>query len=510
MMVLFWHDIFLVHFTHSKSPPGAPRDLDTYPSSLIPKDGVPPFSDFDWQLAPKAIRAYLLHLHEQLLILHAQLLDLHGQVSQIEVFKRRIEQLEAKLRSDSSNSNKPPSSDTPFKKKQKKKRGKAGAKKGHQGHRQVMLEPTEVLVIKPPQCSCGHSELTETKPFHTHQVIEFPEIRMEVTHFVLQQGRCPKCGTLQKANLPIEHQSGYGPRMTALIGEIAGTHANSRSTIQDFCASVLRIPISKGAIQKVIDRVSEAIKPHYEAIGHVAREAKVNYVDETSWFKNGALMWLWTMVNTQVAFFMIHPRRSKEAFAALIDDWTGILVSDGFKVYQKWVKLRQTCLAHLIRTAKGLAQRKDPEVAAFGRRALAELNRLCSMAHAPPNVGQWRAFYARLSHLISQNHDRKDEAGKFAKRLLREMDSLWVFLEEQGVEPTNNRAERALRFGVMWRKRSQGTESDKGNRWVERILSLRHSCQIRSLHTFPILVDAVDCYFKQQPPNLAWITQNPT
>jgi transposase len=207
---------------------------------------------------------------------------------------------------------------------------------------------------------------------------------------------------------------------------------------------------------------------------------------------------------------MIHPRRSKEAFAALLDDWTGILVSDGFKVYQKWVKLRQTCLAHLIRTAKGLAQRKDPEVAAFGRRALAELNRLCSMAHAPPNVGQWRAFYARLSHLISQNHDRKDEAGKFAKRLLREMDSLWVFLEEQGVEPTNNRAERALRFGVMWRKRSQGTESDKGNRWVERILSLRHSCQIRSLHTFPILVDAVDCYFKQQPPNLAWITQNPT
>jgi transposase len=183
------------------------------------------------------------------------------------------------------------------------------------------------------------------------------------------------------------------------------------------------------------------------------------------------------------------------------------LVSDGFKVYQKWVELRQTCLAHLIRTAKGLALRKDPEIAAFGRRALAELYRLCSMAHAPPTLGQWSAFYARLSHLISQNHDRKDEAGQFARRLLREMDSLWVFLEEQGVEPTNNRAERALRFGVLWRKRSQGTESDKGNRWVERILSLRQTCRLHDMPTFPILVEAVQSYFKQQNPDLHWITQ---
>ena len=94
------------------------------------------------------------------------------------------------------------------------------------------------------------------------------------------------------------------------------------------------------------------------------------------------------------------------------------------------------------------------------------------MAHAPPNVGQWRAFYARFSRLINTHHDRKDEAGKLARRLLREMDSLWVFLEVRGVEPTNNRAERALRFGVMWRKRSYGTDTQKGDRWVEWIAQL--------------------------------------
>ena len=185
-----------------------------------------------------------------------------------------------------------------------------------------------------------------------------------------------------------------------------------------------------------------------------------------------------------------HPRRSKEALTALIDDWQGILVSDGFTVYRQWVELRQTCLAHLIRTAKGLSQRKDPQIAHFGLRALAELRRLCSMAHDPPNLGQWQAFYARLCHLINKNHDRKDDAGKFARRLLREMDCLWVFLEVQGVEPTNNQAERALRFGVLWRKRSQGTNSDKGNRWVERILSLKQTCRIQSKPTFPILVEA--------------------
>jgi transposase len=286
---------------------------------------------------------------------------------------------------------------------------------------------------------------------------------------------------------------------------VAGTQGNSRSTVQEFCRSVLGIRISKGAVQNVIDRVSEAIRPHYEAIGDVARRAEVNYIDETSWVRNGALMWIWTMVSATVAFFMVHPRRSKEAFEALIQDWVGVLVSDGYGLYCQWVELRQTCLAHLIRTAKGLAQSKNPEVARFGRKAAAELGRLCHMAHAPPNRGQWAAFYARLSRLINENHDRRDDAGKLARRLLREMDSLWVFLYVRGVEPTNNRAERALRFGVLWRKRSFGTDSEKGDRWVERLLTLRQTCRLRGKPTFPVLVDALQSHFQRSTPNLEWI-----
>src|SRR5262249_39005322 len=112
---------------------------------------------------------------------------------------------------------------------------------------------------------------------------------------------------------------------------------------------------------------------------------------------------------------------------------------------------------------------------------------------------------ARLCRLIDQYHDREDGAGRFARRLLREMDSLWVFLSHYGVEPTNNRAERALRFGVQWRKRSLGTASAKGNRWVERILSLKETCRLRAVSTYHVLVDAVASFFQDHQPDLAWL-----
>jgi transposase len=211
--------------------------------------------------------------------------------------------------------------------------------------------------------------------------------------------------------------------------------------VQTFCASVLQVPISLGAIQKVLDRVAQAIEPHSLAMATQVRHAAVNYSEETPWFLAHRLQWLWVMVSDTAAFYMMHPHRSTEAFAALIDDWAGILVRDGYGVYRTWVQARQTCLAHLIRSARGLAARATPELAACGAWAMAELQRLCHMATAPPTGGEWRAWYARLCKLIDQYHDRSDEAGRFARRLLREIDSLWVFLAQHGVEPTNNRAE---------------------------------------------------------------------
>jgi transposase len=419
----------------------------------------------------------------------------------------RIAALEAQLSQNSRTSDRSPSSDPPYAKTKPVggRKGTPGARPGHPGHRQALLAPTEVIEVKPPACACGQTEFPDTTPYYTHQVIELPEIQMIVRHVVLHEARCPQCGRVTKAQAPPQAPSGYGPRLTALIGELSGSQRDSRGAVQEFCASVLGVRISRGAIQRAVDRVSEAITPHYAAIAEKARSATVNYIDETAWYQHGVLAWLWVMVNTTVALFMVQASRSKEAFATLVARWAGILVSDGYGVYQQWVHGRQTCLAHLIRRGRGLAERQDAELAWFGRRVLAELQRLVHWATAPPTAGEVQTWYARMVHLLNQYRGRQDEAGKLARTLEREMGSLWTFVVEEGVEPTNNRAERALRFAVLWRKLMQGTYNEKGDRWVERTLSLRETCRLRGIPTFPVLVEAVTCSFNGQHPDTSWI-----
>jgi transposase len=166
----------------------------------------------------------------------------------------------------------------------------------------------------------------------------------------------------------------------------------SRSAVPDLWTSVFGISLSKGAIQKMVDRVSEAIVPHDTTIGDVARTSLVNSMDETSWLLHGARQWLWGMANPEVAYCQIHSQRSKAAFAQLMGAGRGVLVSDGYLVYQSWQGLRQRGLAHLIRTAKGLTERIERGVARFGARVHAELQRLCHRGTERPTVGQWRAW----------------------------------------------------------------------------------------------------------------------
>jgi transposase len=308
-----------------------------------------------------------------------------------------------------------------------------------------------------------------------------------------------------KATLPREYQTGYGPRFNALVAELSGIQGISRQAVEAFVQDVLGVPISTGGIQKMVDRASAALAPVHAAIGAAVRGAPVNHVDETSWQQAGALRWLWTMTNAKAAFFMVHPHRSRKLFEALIEDWRGILVSDNHGIYRDWVNRRQLCLAHLIRKAAGLAERAHESLSRFWEQLKDALQRLCAFAHAPPEKRKWTRFYSRLLMLLWFFEDADDDAGKLAREVLGEIDSLWVFLDEAGVEPANKRAERGLRFAVLWRKRSNGTQSEKGNRWVERLLSFRQTCRILARATFPLLVDIIKSYFKEQTPNLGWL-----
>ncbi len=145
-----------------------------------------------------------------------------------------------------------------------------------------MLEPSKVEYIMPKDCDCGRLVLDphSIKAFYTHQQIELPEIKMDVTHFILHMDKCQCCGKTVKARIPNEFSSGYGCRLSAVIAELSGSHGASRQSVQNFCQSVLGFAISSGAIQRIIDRASQAILPIYNAIGQQARQAQVNGVDE--------------------------------------------------------------------------------------------------------------------------------------------------------------------------------------------------------------------------------------
>jgi len=550
-----------------------------------------PFPAGDWKETPDSVRLHLLTLLRENDLLAASVTALTTQVAQVEA---ALQTAQARLRQNSKNSSRPPSSDTPYRRKpattpadgvdpaaggaaalqthpaahaqppatadtqsnasqpaaqaatgqahaQKPSakaptvleptqlppppvakpaeapKKKPGAKPGHPGHRQKLLPPDVTVRIAPAPCACGTEAFSSLTVYDQRQQFELRENPVLTTRIELLKGCCDGCGKVGKATLPPLYKTGYGPRFTAFVAEIVGMMGDSRSAVQALLLSVFCVPVSLGTIQKLVDRTSQAILPYYQTIAALARSARIAHFDETPWYLSHRLQWLWVMTNPSVAFFMIHPHRSKKAFLALVDTWQGILVADGYAVYRKWTELRQSCLAHLIRRAEALAQHTDRDIARFGRHAKAELQRLVHMATVPPNTGQWRAFYARFVGLLFRTVERKDEAGTFARTLLAELDHLWLFLEIEGVVPTNNLAERMLRFAVLWRKRSLGTASEKGCRWVERILTLRQTARLRGQPTFPLLVDALRCFFHShrtslrelglQVPRVSWLSR---
>jgi len=212
------------------------------------------------------------------------------------------------------------------------------------------------------------------------------------------------------------------------------------------------------------------------------------------------------MTSVFASFFMIHRHLSRAAFEELIGVWQGILVSDGYALYRKWVHGRQTYLAHLIRRTIGVSENSDPDIAAIGACITEELRLLCRMAKAPPSIKEWNDFYERLMRIFHLNSDCDDVAGLLVRQVMREMDSLFTFLDAQGVEPTNNVGERSLRFLVMYRKRSFGTRQECGERFVERIMSLRQTCHLQAKRTFPVLVDAFSAWLNRSAPDVSLIS----
>ncbi len=429
-----------------------------------------------------------------------------------------IADLRARLGQNSRNSNKPPSSDGPGVKRERKEPTgrKPGGQPGHKGHRRELLPPEkvdEVVAVQPHGCSrCGGElEQREDGPAAwRHQVVELPEVKPRVTEYQLCYGHCARCEVWTQAQLPQGVPSGaFGPRLTAVVALLTGRLRLTKRLVQEFASSVLGVEVALGSISKLERSMSAALQAPVEEARAYVREALSVNADETGWREKLKKAWLWVAATTLVTVFAITRERSGKAARQLLgEDFVGFLGTDRWSAYS-WVdiNLRQLCWAHLRRDFQKWVDRGSA-AKPLGQALLRQTKKLFELYH------QWRegtlprpAFQARMSQveaavarLLREAQVCPDQkVAGMAEAILELEPALWAFVHMEQVEPTNNRAERALRPAVCMRKGSFGTHSPEGSRYIERMLTAVTTLKQQQRNVLDYLTDAMRAHLHGQP-----------
>lgn len=464
---------------------------------LLPvPDGIPPA---DWAATPASVRLLVIALMQQVAALTA-----------------RVQELEQRLNQTSQNSSKPPSSDPPSAPPRPPKvpRGRPrGAQPGHSGSTREHREPDTIVPLHPATCpSCQtalESTLPDVAPPRVTQVWELPVIRPHITDYVQHTVCCPTCAATVTAPAASAAATGYGPRLTALIGHLHGTYHLSYRAVADLLADVADLPIGLGSLVTSTERVSTAVAPIVTALQAALQTAAVVNVDETSWRTTGARAWLWVATTAHASCFRITSSRGRVGLDTLIPaDYAGIVGSDRWTAYNRYpAAQRQLCWAHLTRNVRALAEAGMPE-SPWATDVLAQIDRLFAAWHAftagtSDRAGLQAALLpiqqALQDALAGGVQSRWYKISGLSHELRTWWDALWTFATHDGVEPTNNAAERALRPAVIWRKQCFGTQSEGGSRFVERILSVVTTCRQQGRNVWAFLTDAVAAAWAGQP-----------
>jgi transposase len=437
----------------------------------------------------------------------AQLLK---RVAELEALVRDLQQ---RLDQNSSNSSIPPSANPlgapkPVVKAPSGRR--PGGQKGHPGHHRHRLPPERVKSIVPyipTICTeCQAPLPAEPGPGDPepswHQVAEIPELAAEITEHQGHARTCLCCGHLNRGEIPPQIRAhSVGPRLAAVMSYFSGRHHLSRRAVEEVVETVFEVPISLGSVSALEAETSAALASAYQEAQAAVRDAPVKNTDETGWSEKGQKRWLWTAATATVAFFVIHLRRGFEGLQALLGETiTGVICSDRWSVYSKLpLNLRQICWAHLKRDFQKLVDRGGP-AEAIGRAGLEAVE--CLFA-------DWWAFrrgeldraglqarsgsIAReLQGVLEQGCTCADsKAATFCANLLALYPALWLFTTMEGVEPTNNHAERILRLGVLWRKNAFGCHSPAGCRFVERMLTVVQTLRLQKRPVLDFLYRAI-------------------
>lgn len=447
--------------------------------------------------------------------------ELEAEVAGLKAQVALLSEQVAKLAKNSSNSSKPPSSDIvkPPKPKPKGKRKKERRKIGGQpGHPKYDRQPFAVEDLSDaweyhldhcPDCGGRVKRAkAEARVVQQAEVVESP-IRIDEHRGLAYY--CGRCRKVHYAPLPPEVEKGglVGPRLSALVAYLkCGCHA-SFSTIRKFLRDVMKITISRGQLAKVIRKVSQALQGVYdELLDRLPTEAVLN-VDETGHKENKKRFWTWCFRAELYTLFKIDASRgSKVLLEVLGDQFNGVLGCDYFSAYRKYMKdigvELQFCLAHLIRDVKFLTTLPDRATRRYGERVLDGLRRLFDVIHRRETMteaGFTRTLEQARRDLIAVATccPKRRQAENVAKRFDLHGEAYFRFITTPGIEPTNNLAEQAIRFVVIDRRITQGTRSETGRQWCERIWTVMATCAQQGRSVLHFLERAVHAYFTGLP-----------
>lgn len=443
------------------------------------------------------------------------------QARQIETLLARVSELEEQLRRSSSNSSKPPSSDGPKKKKNRPLHvpsGKRpGGQPGHPKHERPLAPPdkvTERVIVRPSRCGACDAALsgTDREP-HRHQVWEIPPVEPTITEYELHTLACARCGACTMAPLPEGVPTRwFGPRVEAITALATGVYRVSKRTVVELLGDLFGLPMSVGAVIDSQHAMSEALEAPFAQAHAYAKRQPVKHADETGWWQRHRRAWLWTVVTPLVTVFLVRPARSAEVAKELLGKVGGLLVADRFKAYLPWpARQYQFCWAHLKRDFVAMTER-DAASRALGEALLDEVHTMFVWWHRV-RAGTMSRFWfevamaalrVRVEALLKKGMTLTNaKSAGVCRALCARAAALWTFVGQENVEPTNNHAERAVRHPVLWRKGSFGTQSDKGSRFVERILTVLMSCRQQKRNTLAFLVSARQAWLAgTAPPSL--------
>jgi transposase len=413
-------------------------------------------------------------------------------VAAFDRIERRVAELEQRIGRNSTNSSRPPATDPPSVKRRPPAHPsgkKRGGQPGHHRHARPLAPPEQVRQVtecRPPQCRwCGDALAGDDPEPLRHQVAEVPPVRPVVDEYRLHRLTCPRCRTSTRAKLPAGTPAGaFGPHLRAVLSVLAGAYRLGKRPIQQPALDLLGLSISTGMICRLERQGAADLEAPVEGLREHVRTAASAHIDETSWWQGRDKMWLWAAVTKSATVFTIARSRGADVAKGLLGTARKVVISDRLKSYN-WIRRRQYCWAHLRRDFQAMIDRGG-EPGEVGRRLLDHSDALFRWWHRVRDGtlarSSFRLYVSRLRDCLRDDLRRGAACGcsrtaGTCRELLAGETNLWTFVRVEGVEPTNNHAERALRHGVIYRKLSGGTESESGSRFVERMLSVVATCR---------------------------------